>query len=220
MHAKVRAIIRKAVEMAEDQVKRRGRPPKDPTDRKDGNLTFRTRGSLRERLSAAATENGRSISEEVERRLEASFEGFDAASAVSAAARRAIDDAQDIYAIQAIHSTMEELQEDLGHPYALAVALYMGQGFTAAHEKIRAETPNEIWFDDPERMREVAVLMHQQVDAMFANWRKITFFTSFWNVFQKYKTNILRKSADGTYDRRADAARQRHDAEPQTQGEL
>src|SRR5215831_7292484 len=50
-----------------------GRPPIQPEDRKDRNLTFRSRGGLYERLAEAATLNERSISEEIGARLEASF---------------------------------------------------------------------------------------------------------------------------------------------------
>jgi hypothetical protein len=45
-----------------------------PPDRRRGmNLTFRARGDIRERLKTAATISGRSISEEIERILEAHF---------------------------------------------------------------------------------------------------------------------------------------------------
>lgn len=56
-----------------DTEKRTGRPRKSEADRKEGNLTFRTRRGLRERLVAAAAASGRSLSEEVERRVEESF---------------------------------------------------------------------------------------------------------------------------------------------------
>ena len=53
--------------------KRIGRPPKAKEDRKAVNFTFRSRGQMRERLQAAAIASGRSISEEIELRLERSF---------------------------------------------------------------------------------------------------------------------------------------------------
>ncbi len=53
--------------------KRRGRPALDPSDRKSRNLTFRSRGDLRARLDQAASQSERSISEEIEYRLERSF---------------------------------------------------------------------------------------------------------------------------------------------------
>jgi Arc-like DNA binding domain len=53
--------------------KRIGRPPKAEADRKATHFTFRTRGGLRELLLTAAAASGRSVSEEIERRLEASF---------------------------------------------------------------------------------------------------------------------------------------------------
>ena len=45
--------------MTDEAPKRRGRPPIDPSERKDGNLTFRTRGDLRQRLDVEAKKNGR-----------------------------------------------------------------------------------------------------------------------------------------------------------------
>lgn len=65
--------------MSDEPVKRRGRPPLDPAERKDGNLTFRTRGDLRQRLAEEAKKNGRTISEEVEWRLERSLAGLSGA---------------------------------------------------------------------------------------------------------------------------------------------
>jgi hypothetical protein len=53
--------------------KRIGRPPKSEEDRRDVNFTFRSRGQMRERLKTAADAARRSISEEIEYRLENSF---------------------------------------------------------------------------------------------------------------------------------------------------
>jgi hypothetical protein len=54
--------------------KRIGRPPKANEDRKAVNFTFRSRGQMRERLQTAAIASSRSISEEIEFRLERSFQ--------------------------------------------------------------------------------------------------------------------------------------------------
>jgi len=54
-----------------------GRPPIDAEQRKSFNITFRARQALRERLIKAAELAGRSMSEEIEHRLEMSF-GYDA----------------------------------------------------------------------------------------------------------------------------------------------
>jgi len=54
--------------------KRIGRPPKAKEDRKAVNFTFRSRGQMRERLEKAAAASGRSISEEIEFRLNQSFD--------------------------------------------------------------------------------------------------------------------------------------------------
>ncbi|CAO4148921.1 Arc family DNA-binding protein [Methylorubrum extorquens] len=53
--------------------KPRGRPRLPDDERKGAHLKIRTRGGTRERLEAAAARHGRSVSEEVERRLEESF---------------------------------------------------------------------------------------------------------------------------------------------------
>jgi hypothetical protein len=50
-----------------------GRPPKPKAERRSKNRTFRVRGQLDEYLIARATESGRSVSEEIEARLERSF---------------------------------------------------------------------------------------------------------------------------------------------------
>jgi predicted transcriptional regulator len=52
---------------------RPGRPALSQSDRKNRNLTFRSRDDLRDRLDEAARQSQRSISEEIERRLERSF---------------------------------------------------------------------------------------------------------------------------------------------------
>jgi len=51
----------------------RGRPPKPEYERRRGNLTFRVRDHLRLDLERIAAEEGRSISEVIEHRLERSF---------------------------------------------------------------------------------------------------------------------------------------------------
>lgn len=50
-----------------------GRTPLPESERKRNNLTFRLRDGLRTDLVAEASANGRSLSEEVEFRLELSF---------------------------------------------------------------------------------------------------------------------------------------------------
>lgn len=56
-----------------EQQKRRGRPAKAPSERKRGNLTFRVRDDLRAALEEAAAQSDRSLSEEIEYRLELSL---------------------------------------------------------------------------------------------------------------------------------------------------
>jgi hypothetical protein len=54
---------------------KRGRPPKPEAERRSRNFTFRSRGRTHELLQSAASAEGRSISEEIERRIEQSFHG-------------------------------------------------------------------------------------------------------------------------------------------------
>jgi hypothetical protein len=53
--------------------KKPGRPPKPESERRSKNRTFRVRGNLDDYLIAHAQEAGRSVSEEIEARLERSF---------------------------------------------------------------------------------------------------------------------------------------------------
>jgi hypothetical protein len=53
--------------------KTRGRPPKPADERRSKNRTFRVRGKLDEYLIGNAWQSGRSVSEEIEARLERSF---------------------------------------------------------------------------------------------------------------------------------------------------
>lgn len=59
--------------MSERKKRQPGRPSLPDEEKRSRNLTFRSRGDLRDRLSDAASKNGRSISEEIESRLEASY---------------------------------------------------------------------------------------------------------------------------------------------------
>jgi len=59
--------------MARKKQAKIGRPPKRKGERLSKNRTFRVRGTLDEQLEAAAQKAERSVSEEIERRLEDSF---------------------------------------------------------------------------------------------------------------------------------------------------
>lgn len=52
---------------------KRGRPKKDPKEKKAGNISTRLRGDLRDRLQEAANLDRRTLSDEIARRLEDSF---------------------------------------------------------------------------------------------------------------------------------------------------
>lgn len=62
-----------------------GRPRKNPVDLKAKNITFRCRHHIWRALESASSESGFSLSEEVERRLEASFRDADVAKSTAKA---------------------------------------------------------------------------------------------------------------------------------------
>ena len=90
---------------------KRGRPALPEHLRKKKNLTFRTRGDLREKLADAADKSGCSINAEIERRLLASFQASDLAAVVRDAVR------DGMRAFEPGHSLMDNLS-NYRSPYA------------------------------------------------------------------------------------------------------
>jgi hypothetical protein len=60
--------------MSTEKKRPRGRPPVSEAERRVRNITFRSRGDMYEKLSEAAANHARSISEEIEGRLAKSLE--------------------------------------------------------------------------------------------------------------------------------------------------
>jgi len=79
--------------MARKKQSKLGRPPKHEGERLSKNRTFRVRGTLDEQLEAAAQKAGRSVSEEIERRLADTFRTEDTygGSHISAVFRLIVD---------------------------------------------------------------------------------------------------------------------------------
>jgi hypothetical protein len=79
--------------MARKKQSKLGRPPKHQGERLSKNRTFRVRGTLDEQLEAAAQKTGRSVSEEIERRLADTFRTEDTygGSHISAVFRLIVD---------------------------------------------------------------------------------------------------------------------------------
>ena len=76
--------------MARKRPSKLGRPPKHEGERLSKNRTFRVRGTLDEQLVAAAKDTGRSVSEEIERRLEESFQRQEKAELILEAIHRTL----------------------------------------------------------------------------------------------------------------------------------
>jgi hypothetical protein len=64
---------RRSWAVTEDEKRGRGRPPKDPEKGKRQNYTFRLHDSTREKLIKSAEAGNRTLSEEIEQRIEWSF---------------------------------------------------------------------------------------------------------------------------------------------------
>ena len=77
--------------------KRIGRPPKPPKNRKSVNFTFRSREEMREQLRVAAAVSGRSISEEIEYRLNQSFQNELILEAAKEAVRAVLQEEREIW---------------------------------------------------------------------------------------------------------------------------
>lgn len=93
----------------EQQKKRMGRPPKAPEDRRRHHQSFRTSEKLRAALQEAADANQRSMSEEAEYRLEASFD----------AERRLADQSSGLkLALRAVERTWQFLEERISDEWA------------------------------------------------------------------------------------------------------
>lgn len=71
-------------EAGERPKKRMGRPPKAPEKGRRQNYTFRMSDSTRDQIIDAASKSGRSVSEEIERRVETSFKSSQTDAFVSA----------------------------------------------------------------------------------------------------------------------------------------
>jgi hypothetical protein len=76
--------------MARKKQSKLGRPPKHEGERLSKNRTFRVRGTLDEQLEAAARDAKRSVSEEIERRLEESFRREERAELILEAINRTL----------------------------------------------------------------------------------------------------------------------------------
>ncbi|MCJ2105703.1 hypothetical protein MKK70_10020 [Methylobacterium sp. E-041] len=143
--------------MSDQLTKRRGRPPLDPSERKDGNLTFRTRGDLRHRLAEEARTNGRTISEEVEWRLERSLEG------ISGEYAEPVQYLRDTRAL-------------LGSGYDYSEAIEIGQAWgRLKNSHPSTSSDGKEWFEDDEGLKLVTSQLVDRIQCMlpiFASRRR------------------------------------------------
>lgn len=125
--------------------KKGGRPSKDPGGGKRPTITFRCRANLQGRIQAEAEKADRSVSEEVERQLEAAYDRIDnQESIVSGIAKLAND-----FMFNAIY-------EDLGGKENYHAGINLAHALRTytreADAKFRSEAP---WFQDADKKRYV-----------------------------------------------------------------
>lgn len=89
---------------------RTGRPPKAPEKGRRQNYTFRMSDQTRDRIIEAAAQAGRSMSEEIEARVEASFRDDGLRAAIREEVRAALDG----LTIHHIEIDEDEDHDDLG----------------------------------------------------------------------------------------------------------
>jgi hypothetical protein len=87
-----------------------GRPPKHQTEKKTVHLSTRFRADLRERLQAAADENGVKLSEEISNRLDLSFE-------MDARIEARFGGPRLYWVFQLVADQIKYLEGVIGHPY-------------------------------------------------------------------------------------------------------
>ena len=124
-----------------------GRPRKPEGDRKSVNFAFRGRGQLRERLGEAVRVSGRSISEEIEHRLEESFRHDDADTLLRSLSRETVEGIQrDLQAQLAIKIAAEIFRRN---PQArisglLGLAKYLPEAQSTGRKEVLEMSDDEL----------------------------------------------------------------------------
>ncbi|WP_197093349.1 hypothetical protein, partial [Methylobacterium aquaticum] len=128
--------------MAEEQ-KKRGRPPKPAAERRRHNQTFRCTDDMLAKLQAAADEGQRSLSEEVERRLETSFREPEIVNKVTEMAMNSI-----------IDTTMNNVVADCGGQDGYESGRLFGRAVANRLEKTKNtfEGATEPWYRDAQQI--------------------------------------------------------------------
>jgi len=137
-----------------------GRPPKYKGERLSKNRTFRVRGLLDEQLIAAAAESGRSVSEEIEYRLERSFQaGRQAVELESLKARLTRVETQLEYSTFA-DSTFAEARDELERheKYRQRAAKYRAMARTSPEDR-------QQWEQMAEAYEQLAHSLQRRLDA-------------------------------------------------------
>lgn len=125
--------------------KKGGRPRLYPGTEKRPTLTFRVRGKMHEQLSKAAEEAERSLSEEIERRIEQSFQLADIKDAIDSAVMSAW--------VRATDSAIERDIERSGGIDGWNVGKVLGLHFSKAKsEADKAIGGGVAWHTDPEKL--------------------------------------------------------------------
>src|SRR5262249_18669828 len=139
------------------------RPDKTKEERKSVNCALRGRGQLRERLREAAATSGRSISEEIEQRLEQSFRQDDADSLLRALSRETVESIhRDLRTQLAIKITAEIFRRN---PQAQISSLLSLEKYLPEAQATRAKDVLEMTDDEAEFVAEAEAPEQTRADA-------------------------------------------------------
>lgn len=128
--------------MSESSEKNKGgRPLKTPASGKRPNVTFRCRSDLHARIQQAAQLRERSVSEEIETRLDNSFRD---AQIIHATTEQTVNHIVDFM--------VDRETKSYGGQYGQEAAKYFGTLFSVVLKQVDAELPGEPWFRSPQKL--------------------------------------------------------------------
>ena len=205
--------------MAEDQKnsgKRTGRPPKNPELGKRVNVMFRLNEATRDQLRTDAEAAGRSMSEEIEDRLQKSIESpkiYEAVTAVESAANH-LASLERAY-LETIFSTLEEFEKYMGGKDACSFAAHIGQSVALHLARDAKDAPGSgPWWEDDARREAVRAKVVKSAAGLVDNWDFVQKSSPIPSVGWIIDKNIKANMASSEYGRRHERASLEADAAP------
>ena len=180
-------------------------------------MSFRIGSKLHERLIEAAAASERSLSEEIEHRMELSFEAADAAAAAADAVRTASDQLKAIERahLETIFSTLEKYEKLVGGKDACSFAGHASQAVALHVSRDAQEFPSAgPWWDDEARREAIRAKVVKSIGGLVDNWDFVQKSSMIPSVGWIIAKEIEASMSDGEYDTRHERALLETDAEP------